>query len=72
MNELDILVMRRLLAEAYNAFLEEFEAWQSWNEDDPEFFECAPDFFDFVARYLLKEFREVLGYEGALSLSSGD
>lgn len=64
MKELDVIVMRRLLAEAYNAFLEEFEAWQMWNEEDPEFFDNAPDFFDFVARFLLKELRLLVADDG--------
>lgn len=70
MYEIDLLVMRRLLAEAYNAFLEEYEAWQMWNEDDPDFFDNAPDFFDFVARYLLKELRLLVDDEGDESVQA--
>lgn len=48
-----IAEMRRLVAEAYIAFVEEYEAWQMCNEEDPEYFDNAPDFFDFIARYLI-------------------
>lgn len=46
--------MRRLVTEAYNALVEEFKAWQMMNECDPDYFDTAPDFFDFIARYLVE------------------
>lgn len=47
----NITKLRGLVAEAYNAFEDEFLAWSMWKEDD-DYFDEPPSFFDFVARYL--------------------